>query len=178
MEALWQRVCSVALARNIPRVDAAGLLRAQVHEIHRLLDEGLAASARGSGPRTPAAESLLVALYVHAATVEDVTVQSLLRRVAPVYETDWAGRGPARYSTADLAPVRAYAHQVFAATDAYLAELGLDELNRRVDLARLGQGTQTVAWVLSKFVVLQLSKIYGELASAARAQGQPGPRPR
>ena len=168
----------MALARITSRVDAAGLLRAQVHEVHRQLDAGLAASERGTGPRAPAGQSLVVALYVHAATVEDVTVQSLLRRVAPVYETDWAGTGPARYSTADLAPVRAYAQQVFAATDAYLAELGVDGLNRRVDLVRLGQGTQTVAWVVSKFVVLQLSKIYGELASAARAQGQPGPRPR
>ena len=113
-------------------LDAAGLLRAQLQEIHRELDDGLTAFLRGLAPAAPPRGSLPLRLYVHAATVEDVTIQSLLRRVAPVYETDWAGKGPARYSTTDLAPVRAYAQQVFAATDAYLAGLGPDEVSQRV----------------------------------------------
>ena len=149
-------------------VDAAGLLRAQLQEIHRELDEGLTAFLRSLAPDAPPRGSLPLRLYVHAATVEDVTIQSLLRRVAPVYATDWAGKGPARYSTSDLAPVRAYAQQVFAATDAYLANLGPDEASQRVDLSRLGQGKPTIAWVVSKFVVLQLAQICGELTSAVQ----------
>jgi hypothetical protein len=166
-------VSSVALAKTTHRVDTLGLLRAQVQEIHRALDEGLMSSMGGLA--APSEESRVVALYVHAATVEDVTVQALLRRVAPVYEADWAGKGPARYSATDLAPVRAYAQQVFAATDAYLAGLGPEAVSETVDLSRLGQGRPTVGCVVSKFVVLQLCKIYGELASAARA---PSPSPR
>jgi hypothetical protein len=177
VEALWQRVSSVALAKKARDADAVGLLRAQVQEIHRELDAGLDASLRGVPP-VVSADAQVVALYVHAATVEDVTIQSVLRRVAPVYETDWAGTGPARYSTTDLAPVRAYAGQVFAATDAYLASLGPGELTQQVDLSRLGMDRPTIAWVVSKFVVLQLSKIYGELSSAARAQRPSGPRAR
>jgi len=174
-----QRVSSVALAKQMHDLDVVGLLRAQVQEIHRELDDGLAASIHALAPTAPSGESLVVALYVHAATVEDVTIQSLLRRVAPVYETDWAGKGPARYSTHDLAPVRAYAQQVFATTDNYLAGLGLEAARTRIDLSRLGQGKPTVAWVVSKFVVLQLSKIYGELTSASRASMRPsGPRSR
>jgi len=147
-------------------LDAAALLRAQLLEIHRELDEGLTAFLRGLAPGAPPRGSLPLRLYVHAATVEDVTIQSLLRQVAPVYETDWAGKGPARYLTTDLAPVRAYARQVFAATDAYLAGLAPNEASQTVDLSRLGQGRPTVAWVVSKFVVLQLAQIYGELMSA------------
>jgi hypothetical protein len=149
-------------------VDAAGLLRAQLQEIHRELDDGLTAFLRGLAPAAPPRGALPLRLYVHAATVEDVTIQSLLRRVAPVYETDWAGKGPAGYSTTDLAPVRAYAQQVFAATDTYLAGLGPDDVSQPVDLSRLDQGKPTVAWVVSKFVVLQLAQICGELTSAVQ----------
>jgi hypothetical protein len=154
-------------------LDAARLLRAQVREVHRELDEGLTEWLRGLAGSAPPSRSRVVALYLHAATVEDVTIQSLLRRVAPVYEADWAGKGPALYSTADLVPLRAYAQQVFAATDAYLAGLTHDEASQTVDLSRLGQGRPTVAWVVSKFVVLQLAQIYGELTSAVQDRSEP-----
>src|ERR1700736_3242733 len=149
-------------------LDAAGLLRAQVRDVHRQLDDGLTEWLRALAPAAPPTGSLVIALYVHAATVEDVTIHSLLRRVAPLYERDWAGRGPAHYSTTDLLPLRAYAQQVFAATDAYLAGLSSYEANQTVDLTRLGQGRPTVAWIISKFVVLQLAQIYGELTSAVQ----------
>jgi hypothetical protein len=149
-------------------LDVVALLRAQVREVHRELDDGLTNWLRTLAPAAPPTRSSVVALYLHAATVEDVTIQSLLRRVAPVYETDWAGKGPAQYSTAELAPVRAYAQQVFATTDAYLAGLTHEEANEMVDLSRLGQGRPTVAWVVSKFVVLQLARIYGELTRAVQ----------
>jgi hypothetical protein len=149
-------------------LDVAAVLRQQVREVHRQLDEGLTDWLRALAPAAPPAGSRVVALYNHAATIEDVTVQSLLRHVAPIYQTDWAGRGPGHYSTANLVPLRAYAQQVFATTDAYLAGLSANEPNRTVDLSRLDQGRPTIAWVVSKFVVLQLAQIYGELLSAAR----------
>ena len=101
-----------------------------------------------------------------ASKVEDVTIQSLLCHVAPIYQTDWAGKGPARYSTADLVPIRAYAQHVFATTDAYLASLTPHALSQLVDLSRHDLGQPTVAWVVSKFVVLQLARICGEFTSA------------
>jgi hypothetical protein len=143
-------------------IDAAGLLRAQVQEVHAELDSYLSKWLCSIAPAAPAPGSLAIALYVHAATAEDVTVQSLLRKRAPLFQTDWVGKGPARYSTADLGPVRAYAQQVFAATDAYLAELTASALSQKVDMSRHGLGTPTVAWVVSKFLVLQLARICGE----------------
>jgi hypothetical protein len=143
-------------------IDAAGLLRAQVQEVHAELDGYLSKWLCGIAPAAPAPGSLAVALYVHAATAEDVTVQSLLRKRAPIYQTDWAGKGPARYSTANLEPIRAYAQQVFGATDAYLAELTPSALSQTVNMSPHGLGTPTVAWVVSKFIVLQLARICGE----------------
>ncbi len=151
-------------------LDATGLLRAQLREIHRQLDEELTEWLGRLAPAAPASGSRVVALYVHAATVEDVTIQSLLRQVAPMYETGWAGTGPGHYSTTDLAPLRAYAQQVFAATDAYLAGLSFDDVNETVDLSRLGHGRPTRAWVMSKFVVLQVAQICGELTCAVQHQ--------
>jgi hypothetical protein len=156
-------------------LDTAGLLRAQIREVHRELDEGLVGWLRSLAPAAPPTGSRVVPLYVHAATVEDLTIHSLLRQVAPLYETDWAGKGPAAYSTADVVPLRAYAHQVFAATDAYLAGLAPDQLIQTVDLRRLGLGQPTTAWIVSKFVVLELAQIYGELTSAVEEAGRAAP---
>jgi hypothetical protein len=152
------------MATNVARapIDAAGLLRAQVQEVHAELDGYFTKWLCRLAPAAPAPGSLAVALYVHAATAEDVTVQSLLRRRAPIYQTDWAGKGPARYSTANLEPIRVYAQQVFAATDLYLTELTTSALSQPVDMSRHGLGTPTVAWVVSKFIVLQLARICGE----------------
>ena len=147
-------------------LDTAGLLRAQLREVHRELDEALTEWLSALAPAAPPKGSRVVALYVHAATVEDITIHALLREVAPVYETHWADAGPGRYSTTDLMPLRAYAQQVFAETDAYLAGLAPDEASQTVDLSRLGEGHPTIAWIVSKFVVLQLSQIYGELTNA------------
>jgi hypothetical protein len=149
-------------------LDAAKLLRAQVREIHRELDEHLTQWLCAASSAAPRVGSRGLALYVHAATVEDITIHSLLRGVAPVYETNWAGKGPGQYSVANVEPLRAYAQQVFAATDAYLEGLAPDEASQTVDLSRLGQGQPTIAWVVSKFVVLQLAHLCGELQSAVR----------
>jgi hypothetical protein len=149
-------------------VSVAALLRAQVQEIHDELDRYLTKWLCRIAPAVPPAGSVAVALYVHAATVEDVTIQSLLCQIAPIYQTAWPGKGPARYSTADLAPIRAYAQHVFATTDAYLAGLSPHALSQPVDLSRHALGQPTVAWVVSKFVVLQLARICGEFTIAVQ----------
>lgn len=156
-----------------PRLDTVGLLRTQVQEVHHELDECLMGWLRSLAPASPPAASQAVGLYVHAATVEDVTIHSLLLGVDPVYQTDWGGKGPAHYVTTDLAPIRAYAQQVFAATDAYLAGLAPEALEHKVDLTRHGLGKPTIAWVVSKFVVLQLARICGELTSTVLDPQQP-----
>ena len=107
-------------------------LRAQVQEVHAELDGYLSKWLCGIAPAAPAPGSLAVALYVHAVTVEDITIQTLLSHVAPIYQSEWAGTGPARYSTADLAPLRAYAQRVFSTTDGYLAGLTPQDLDLMV----------------------------------------------
>ncbi len=152
-------------------LDVPSLLRAQVREVHLELDAQFTArlSARAEGATTRG--SPVSALYLHGATVEDVAIHTLLLKQPPLFSTIWSGTGEARYAPTDVAPIRRYATEVFAATDAYLGALTVHSASRRVDLARLNLGQPSVAWVVSHFVVLELAHIGGELVSPAALYG-------
>jgi hypothetical protein len=156
-------------AQGRQTLDAVTLLRSQVKEVHRALDVSFADFLKVLAPGSPPTGSPPVAVYVHAATVEDIAIHTLLRGVEPLFATRWAGAGPSRYSTDDLAPVQRYAQDVFASTDSYMAELTPGAASLTVDLSRLELGYPTVAWVVSKFVVLELAQLCGELISAVQA---------
>jgi hypothetical protein len=152
-------------------LDVPAFLRAQVREVHQELDACLTRWVTGLPQGATTRGSPVPALYLHGATVEDVAIQALLRHVSPLFSTTWTGAGVARYAPVDIEPIRTYAHQVYAATDSFLAGLSLSEAAHTVDLSRLNLGTPTVAWVVSHFVVLELAHLGGELMSAANAAG-------
>jgi hypothetical protein len=155
-------------------LDAVQLLRDQVDEVHTRLEAIFGDWLRELGPSSPPQGSQPVAIFIHAATVEDIAVQTLLRDSAPLFATDWAGRGPAQYSTTNLAPVREYARDVFARTNAYLTALSPIGANREVDLSRLEHGRPTVGWVVGRFVVLELAQLSGELVAAVQVSKAAG----
>jgi hypothetical protein len=150
-------------------LDAVTLLRSQVQEVHRALDVCFTDFLQSMAPASPPTGSQPVAVYVHAATVEDIAIHTLLRGVEPLFATRWAGAGPSRYSTEDLGPIQRYAKDVFASTDSYMADLTADAASAPVDLSRLDLGHPTAAWVVSKFVILELAQLCGELISAVQA---------
>jgi hypothetical protein len=151
--------------------DVAALLRSQVREVHEELDTYVTAWMRALAPGSVISGSLVPLLYLHGMTVEDVAIHSLLLRDSPLFATAWNGTGLARYAPVDMASIRSYAQQVYAATDTYLACLTVDELSRTVDLSGLSLGQQTVAWIVSHFVVLELAHLGGELMQAAHVPG-------
>src|SRR5580704_14312470 len=115
-------------------------LRLQVRQCHIDLDEAAATALhKRHGPKS---WSPAVRLYLHALCVEDITIQSVLRERAPLFSSFWPNlEGPT-----DVTALRHYARAVYAATDAYLAELPSDGLSRLVDLRKLRSGRRTVAW--------------------------------
>jgi hypothetical protein len=155
-------------------LEAAALLRAQLGEVHRRLETTFTAWLQDLAPSVPPPRSQPVGVFVHAATVEDIAVHTLLLGEAPLFATVWAGRGPAQYSTLDLAPIMKYARDVFGATEAYLAGLSPSAVSDTVDLSRLNMGYQTVGWVVSRFIVLELAQMTGELISAVQADRAAG----
>jgi hypothetical protein len=155
-------------------LDAISLLRVQAEEVHRKLDTSFTEWLGGLPLASRPPRSEPVEVYVHAATIEDIAINALLLGVAPLFATEWAGRGPALYSTLELAPIQEYARQVFAATEAYLAALTPSMANDIVDLSRLGLGFPSVGWVVSRFVILELAQLTGELAAAVQASKAAG----
>jgi hypothetical protein len=131
------------------RLNELADLRQQIRQNHVGLDT-LTEPWLGQ-PLSPA-----VALYLHALCVEDITIQSILRRTAPVFTSV--------RPTKDGPSLREYARAVYAATDAYLAALPPDGLGRSLDLVSLGLGHHPVGWVIHRFLVVELARICTEIS--------------
>jgi len=126
------------------------------------------------------------AQFAHAICAEDAVVQLLLKGVAPLYATTWAGRTGvsdpqwsatydwARSVTIELPGLRQYAAAVAAATDDYIASLSEDDLERILDLTSNGLGRQTVAWAIQALLIAHLNNMAGEISVLKGLQGAKG----
>lgn len=83
--------------------------------------------------------------------------------------SDWA-----RAVTADLAALGRYAAAVYAASDAFLAELADEELSRPLDLAALGLGMTTVGAFVTEDLAPHAFVHGGEIACLKGLQGLKG----
>jgi hypothetical protein len=156
-----------------PHLNGVARLRQQVRQRHTDLNVGAAAWLHGASISKPWPSR--VRLYMHALCVEDLTIQSVLRDGAPLFTSLWQNEcGPP-----DLPALRQYAEAVYTSTDAYLGGLPSDGLSRIVDLAKLGMGRRTLAWVTRRFVVQELGHICCEIAKGNRSEQartkSPGP---
>jgi hypothetical protein len=141
--------------------DAVALLRTQIHEVHQLLDEHVAAATERA-QSSPALQREILSLYAHALCVEDVTVNLLLRAASPVFKQTWIGGQLAPW---DLTSVQGYAEVVHAATDVLLARLTAVDLRLPIDLSDVGLGSPDAVWVLNRFILWQTVLTCGELAA-------------
>ncbi|MDQ6671358.1 MAG: hypothetical protein M3069_11525 [Chloroflexota bacterium] len=141
-------------------LDAVALLRQQIRQSHSHLDA--CAATWLHPPPSSSAWSRPVGLYLHAVCVEDITIQSVLRNHAPLFTSFSPNLGVA----ADPAALREYARAVYAATEAYVAELTPAGVCQAVDLYRLGLGRQTVGWVIKRFVIAELAHICSQISRA------------
>jgi hypothetical protein len=124
------------------------------------------------------------ASFVHLTASEDMFIQQICQGKPRIWETqNWGekvgltqlpGRGgnwdEAKQKTLALGPVRAYQAAVRAATDAYLAELTPQELDRVVDFAGTPRSLGEVLVILA----VHLSFHAGEIAAVKGAQGVKG----
>jgi hypothetical protein len=140
------------------------------------------ASWRPTGSALPAG-----AHWAHAVVSEDVMLLGMLRGGAPLAMGEWAERTGlselpppggdwsdwARRVDVDESRLSAYAGAVFAATDAWLANLTADDLRREVDLSALGLGTQSMSYVVNA-ILLNLAAHCGEVSCLKGLQGGQG----
>src|SRR5215470_12256303 len=144
-------------------MNATTLLREQIQQAHNdlqaIVEEVTNEQAHWAPPGTA---NPLGATYVHAVAAEDGAINVALKGGTPLFATQWAGKtgvsdvqplsNPewARSVQVNMPELREYARAVHAATDAYLAGLGDDELARVVDLTRFGLGKLTVGNILNR----------------------------
>jgi hypothetical protein len=133
---------------------------------------------------SPGTISPISAILLHLLSSEDFFIQGLIQGSPQCWEVqgwlekigiqapggrvnNWEAFKSARVS---IAPVLAYGEAVHAATDAYLAALTADELDRPVDFA--GK-TRTLAEILIMLMV-HLASHAGEMAAIKGMQGGRG----
>lgn len=139
----------------------------------------------------PGIANPLGATYAHLVVSEDMLVNGLLRGQPPLAATSWEGKtglsepmpwldrwaeyGPwTRRVQIDLDALRAYAQAVFDNTDAYIASLSEEDLERKIDMSAAGMGEVPVAWVIGRLLIGHIDNECGEIACLKGIQGVRG----
>jgi hypothetical protein len=128
----------------------------------------------------------IIGQYAHIVTGEDWLINVKAKGAAPLMATSHAGRTGfvepppiigwnnwAQETSIDLPALRDYAQAVYQATDAYLASISDEELNRPVDMSEVGLGQQTVASAIG-LALLNGALHCGEIACLKGLQGLVG----
>lgn len=125
-------------------------------------------------------------LYVHGVCAEDFAINRLVKGGQALYASTHAetsgvcdpspyiAREWAASLTRDLTKAREYAQAVYAVTDAYLAGLSADDLDKMADLSAEGWGTWPLHVVLTRFVAGHIDNMTGEISCLKGLQGAKG----
>lgn len=170
-------------------MNAVGLLRLQFKSAHATQEGTMTgvvpdtAHFRDTGKAIPVG-----AAYAHSVWGEDMAVSTMLAMKEPLYKSQETGlsepmpdlknwdKHEAWYKSVkvDLPKLKKYAQKVYQATDEYLASLKDADLDREMDLSIMGMGKQTLAFVISNFIVLHIANLTGEISAAKGLQGLKG----
>lgn len=170
-------------------MDVISLLRQQAEAAHAAsarLIEGLTPEQLYWHP--PGSANPIGATFAHVVLNEDWLVHAALTGGAPLYENAWAEKtgfssvqpsGGAwaewgRTVQIDLPALRRYAEVIYAATDAYLATLKPDDLDRESEFPPGSSRTRTLSRVLSGPLIGHHLNHCGEIAALKGAQGLQG----
>lgn len=165
----------------------AELLRAQLKSAHDAIEETMDDVTQELLDRMPAGvANPLGERYAHHLNSEDSLVHLILQGKAPLMSSSWLGRTGiseprfgsdpqyARRVRVQLEPARAYAREVYAASDEYVGSLGEADLERLIDMTAVGFGQVPVWWVLSRLVIGHVYEVHGEIAAVKGALGVRG----
>ncbi len=135
----------------------------------------------------PGKPATIGANYVHHAFGEDALINMALRGGAPMAMTTFAGRFGAdspppagtwsdwgRSVQVDPDAARAYAQAVYVNTDAYLASLTDEDLEKEVDMSIIGVGMIPLGRFLGGMLLLDTVAHCGEISCLKGLQGLRG----
>ena len=168
-------------------MDSVTLLTQQAHGTHQWLAATLGDITSEQAQWAPERALSVGAQYAHIVNTQDVLINAVAKGSAPMAATDWAGktglsepmpRGSfddwARTVTIDLSALRAYGQAVFANTEAYIASLTPDDLDREIDLSAAGLGKVSLGFFLSGLVLGNTNWHCGEISLLKGLQGLKG----
>jgi hypothetical protein len=130
--------------------------------------------------------------YAHVLFSEDMIVQGLLQKKAPLFVTTWKDKTGAdkpmpsfdnkdwseenkKWSKSvkiNLEQMKKYQKAIFKATDAYMATLKPKDLDKEVDLGSMGK--RTVTALISDFMIGHMYSVTGEISVLKGLQGAKG----
>lgn len=70
--------------------------------------------------------------------------------------------------------LRQYAQAVYANSDQFVARLTPEDLDRPVDMSRMGMGQPSLAWFLNTLVIIHAANMCGEISCLKGLQGARG----
>ncbi len=127
------------------------------------------------------------AAYAHCVIFEDLLAAMMFPSAKPLYSTpeevgvsepmpsqaEWSKHEEWYKSVkVDLPKFKAFAQKVYAATDKYLSELKEEDLEKEIDMGAMGK--QSLAWLISNFLILHIANLTGEISAAKGIQGLKG----
>lgn len=171
-------------------MDSITVLRDLMQGAHEFLEGTMADVTTAQAHWLPAGKvSTIGTNYLHVLASEDMTIQGMFQGGAPLYASTWAGKigasepppfGPGHdnrswgeHARLDLDAARQYAQAVYAATNAYLASLKPDDLERPFDLSQFGLGQQPMLFLL-RALIANASMHCGEISCLKGLQGAKG----
>ena len=164
------------------------LLRQQLVGCHDILEQTIGDCDQQTLDKNPPGATItnVGSIYAHMVFAEDGIVHGMLQGKPPIYKAQgWAARtglempAPGGFTVEwgravklNLPPFREYAKAVYAATDAYIADLSDADLERKVQTGFVGE--QTVAFVMSNILAWHAAQHTGEIAALKGVQGLKG----
>jgi hypothetical protein len=170
---------------------AVTILLEQLKDAHKWLEEtmeGVTDDVAHFMP--PGTANPIAGTYAHVVMSEDFFVNVLLKKSAPLMETEFKDKTgaselqPSEWVTAypkwlkevkiDVIKMREYAKAVFSASEEYLATLSDEDLFKEVELSAFGMGMRPVHAVIGGMVVCHARDIMGEISVLKGIQGLKG----
>ncbi len=169
-------------------MNATQLLREQLKSSHETMEGTMAGVNTDVAHFGDTGKALPVgAAYAHAVISEDVIVSTMLAQKTPL-STDNSKTGLSepmpsmsewdkhdqwtKTVKVDLPKFKAFAQEVYKATDDYLTTLKEEDLEREIDTP--GMGKHTLAWLITNIVILHNANLTGEISAAKGVQGLKG----
>ncbi len=168
-------------------MDAVTLLKQQAHGTHQWLAGTLGDITPEQAQWAPKGAMSVGVHYAHILGSEDMLINAVIKGGAPMAATDWAGRTGlsepmprgsfsdwSRTVTIDLPALRAYGQAVTENTEAYIASLTPEDLDREIDLSAAGLGTVSLGFFISGIVLGNANWHCGEISMLKGMQGLKG----